>query len=74
MMLFEQLQTLQKRIIFFIVSDTSYKGYTKVPKDVMQGYTIMVDEAIHQMQEKPSHVFLQGGVGGMAAAVVSFFS
>ncbi len=58
---------------FFIVSDTSYKGYTKVPKDVMQGYTIMVDEAIHQMQEKPSHVFLQGGVGGMAAAVVSFF-
>ena len=58
---------------FFTVSDTSYEGYTEVPKDVMQGYTIMVDEAINQMKEKATHVFLQGGVGGMAAAVVSFF-
>lgn len=58
---------------YFTISDTSYVGYTKVPKDVMQGYTIMVDEAIKQINEKVSHVFLQGGVGGMAAAVVSFF-
>lgn len=57
---------------YFVISDTSYEGYTKVPKDVMQGYTVMVDEAINQMQEKPTHVFLQGGVGGMAAAVVSY--
>jgi len=57
---------------YFIISDTSYEGYTEVPKDVMQGYTIMVDEAITQMKEKPTHVFLQGGVGGMAASVVSF--
>jgi len=58
---------------YFTVSDTSYEGYTKVPKDVMQGYTLMVDESITQMKEKPTHVFLQGGVGGMAAAAVSFF-
>lgn len=57
---------------YFIISDTSYEGYTEVPKDVMQGYTVMVDEAIEQMKEKPTHIFLQGGVGGMAAAVVSF--
>lgn len=57
---------------YFIISDTSYKGYTKIPKDVMQGYTVMVNEALKQMKEKPTHVFLQGGVGGMAAAVVSF--
>ncbi|MCP4971201.1 MAG: diaminopropionate ammonia-lyase [Arcobacter sp.] len=57
---------------FFTVSDTSYEGYTEVPKDVMQGYTVMVDEALNQMDEKPTHVFLQGGVGGMAAAVASF--
>ncbi len=57
---------------FFTVSDTSYEGYTEVPKDVMQGYTVMVDEALNQMGEKPTHVFLQGGVGGMAAAVASF--
>jgi len=57
---------------YFTISDTSYEGYTEVPKDVMQGYTVMVDEAIEQMDEKPTHIFLQGGVGGMAAAVVSF--
>lgn len=57
---------------YFTISDTSYEGYTEVPKDVMQGYTIMVDEALRQMADKPTHVFLQGGVGGMAAAVVSF--
>jgi len=58
---------------FFTVSDTSYEGYTKVPKDVMQGYTVMVDESLSQMNDIPTHIFLQGGVGGMAAAVVSFF-
>ncbi|MGY0399504.1 MAG: diaminopropionate ammonia-lyase [Ostreibacterium sp.] len=57
---------------YFTVSDTSYEGYTQIPKDVMQGYTVMVDEALKQMKEKPTHIFLQGGVGGMAAAVVSF--
>ncbi len=58
---------------YFTVSDTSYEGYTKVPKDVMQGYTVMVDESLNQMNDVPTHIFLQGGVGGMAAAVVSFF-
>lgn len=57
---------------YFIISDTSYEGYTEIPKNVMQGYTVMVDEALEQIKEKPTHVFLQGGVGGMAAAVVSF--
>lgn len=56
----------------FVVSDTSYPGYTDVPKDVMQGYTVMVDEALQQLQGiVPSHVFVQGGVGGLAAAVCS---
>lgn len=58
---------------YIIVSDTSYEGYTSIPKDVMQGYTVMVKEAIEQMDEKPTHIFLQGGVGGMAAAVISVF-
>jgi len=62
-----------KEKAYFTVSDTSYEGYLSVPKDVMQGYTIMVDETINQMKEKPTHIFLQGGVGGMAAAVISFF-
>jgi diaminopropionate ammonia-lyase len=55
----------------FIVSDTSYPGYTDVPRDVMQGYSVMVEEALRQWPEAepPSHVFVQGGVGGLAAAV-----
>jgi diaminopropionate ammonia-lyase len=56
---------------WLIVSDTSYEGYTKVPRDVMQGYCVMVDEALRQMPIAPTHVFVQGGVGGLAAAVCS---
>lgn len=56
---------------YFVVSDTSYPGYMDVPKDVMQGYTVMVQEALDQIASgKPvTHVFIQGGVGGLAAAV-----
>lgn len=54
-----------------VVSDTSYEGYTDVPRDVMQGYTVMVGEALDQLARAPTHVFIQGGVGGLAAAVCS---
>ena len=56
---------------WFIVSDTSYEGYLEVPRDVMQGYTVMVEEALNQLPAGvlPSHVFIQGGVGGLAGAV-----
>lgn len=55
----------------FVVSDTSYPGYTDVPRDVMQGYAVMVEEALQQLPDDalPTHVFIQGGVGGLAAAV-----
>ena len=55
----------------FVVSDTSYEGYMDVPRDVMQGYALMVDEAMRQLPagQRPTHVFVQGGVGGLAAAV-----
>jgi diaminopropionate ammonia-lyase len=58
---------------WFLVSDTSYKGYVDVPRDVMQGYALMVEESLRQMsaQLAPSHVFVQGGVGGLAASVCS---
>lgn len=53
-----------------VVSDTSYPGYTEIPADVMRGYTVLVDEALDQLNgEQPTHVFLQGGVGGFAAAI-----
>jgi len=54
-----------------IVSDTSYPGYTEVPREVMSGYTVMVDESIRALPaaRPPTHVFVQGGVGGLAAVV-----
>lgn len=54
---------------WFVVSDTSYPGYTEVPRDVMQGYRVMADEAATQLAQAPTHVVVQGGVGGVAAAV-----
>ncbi|MDQ2101161.1 diaminopropionate ammonia-lyase [Azospirillum isscasi] len=56
---------------WLVVSDTSYDGYMDVPRDVMQGYTVMVQEVVEQLPagERPTHVFIQAGVGGLAAAV-----
>lgn len=56
---------------WFIVSDTSYSGYMDIPRDVMQGYSVMVEEAITQLpsSERPTHVFIQGGVGALPAVV-----
>jgi diaminopropionate ammonia-lyase family len=61
-----------------VVSDTSYEGYEDVPRDVMQGYGTIAAELLDQentapMGESPyTHVFLQGGVGGLAAGIVSY--
>ncbi|WP_206934951.1 diaminopropionate ammonia-lyase [Roseococcus thiosulfatophilus] len=54
---------------WFVISDTSYPGYTEPPRDVMQGYRLMAEEALAQMPAPPTHVFVPGGVGGVAAAV-----
>jgi len=54
---------------WFVVSDTSYEGYTEIPRDVMQGYRLMAEEAAEALPAPPTHVFVQGGVGGVAAAV-----
>ena len=55
-----------------VVSDTSYPGYEDIPRDVMQGYGSLVDELAEQAHAPFTHVVLQGGVGGMAAGVVSY--
>lgn len=55
---------------WFVVSDTSWPGYTEIPREIMQGYRVMAEEALGQwLGSPPTHVFVQGGVGGMAAAV-----
>lgn len=61
-----------------VVSDTSYEGYETVPRDVMQGYGTIAEEVIAQTKDSTpgecpfTHVFLQGGVGGMAAGIASY--
>ena len=56
---------------WFVVSDTSWPGYEAVPRIVMAGDALMSAETREQwpVASPPTHVFLQGGVGGMAAAV-----
>jgi len=58
-----------------VISDTSYDGYTEIPRVVMEGYTVMAAEAWQQMpaDAPPTHIFLQGGVGSFAAAMIDFF-
>ena len=55
-----------------IVQDVSWKNYEYVPKLIMAGYCIMIKEIFDQVKNKSfTHVFLQAGVGGMAAAVIA---
>lgn len=51
-----------------LLSDGSWLGYWQPARDVMEGYLIMGHEAADQMQQPPTHIFLQAGVGGLAAA------
>lgn len=57
---------------WFMVADTSWPGYIQPPLDVMAGYGIMADEAARALAQAPTHVFLQGGVGGLAASVAAY--
>ena len=58
-----------------IVQDVSWEGYKTVPRYIMAGYTIMIKEIFDKIKnEKISHVFLQAGVGGMAAATIAGFA
>jgi len=57
-----------------IISDTSYPGYTEIPANVALGYTVMLAETVTQLNGIiPTHVFIQAGVGGLAAAVCGYF-
>ena len=56
---------------WFVVSDTSWEGYYEAPRDVMAGYGVLVSEVNFELDHAPTHVFLQGGVGGFAAGVIA---
>ena len=63
---------------WYVVSDTSWDGYTEIPTWIMQGYTSMLLECQEQFAgmgiQKPTHVFVQAGVGALAGAVVGFYT
>ena len=60
---------------FYLVQDTSWRGYEEIPAQIMLGYTTLAYETINQMNfAPPTHIFLQAGVGSMAGAVAAVFA
>jgi len=61
-----------------VVQDTAWDGYEEIPAWIMQGYGTMAAEALEQMHglgvEKPTHIFVQAGVGSLAGAVQGYFA
>lgn len=61
-----------------IVQDTAWDGYEEIPAWIMQGYGTMAMEAGEQLKdygcERPTHIFVQAGVGSLAGAVVGYFA
>ena len=58
-----------------LVQDTNWPGYEQVPTWIMEGYTTLALEITEQLEEmRPTHIFLQAGVGAMAGAITGFFA
>lgn len=55
-----------------LLSDSSWPGYTERPWRLMEGYLVLMAEAVAQMPSVPTHIFLQAGVGGLAASAAAF--
>jgi diaminopropionate ammonia-lyase len=60
-----------------IIEDTSWEGYEEIPVWVMQGYTTMFAEVQEQLTAqgfiKPTHIFVQAGVGSLAGSIIGFY-
>lgn len=58
-----------------LVQDTSWPGYEEIPTHIMQGYMTLAYEIYQQLEDvRPTHVFLQAGVGSFATAVTGFLT
>ncbi len=68
-------EKLAKENGWILIQDTAWDGYEEVPALIMQGYTTMGLEIVEQLKKiKPTHIFLQAGVGAMAGALTGFFA
>lgn len=59
---------------WIMVQDTAWEGYEDIPTWIMQGYGTMGYEVYEQLPEKPTHIFLQAGVGSMAGAITGLMA
>lgn len=61
-----------------VVQDTAWEGYEEIPAWIMQGYGTMGLEALNQLNEykieRPTHIFIQAGVGSLAGGIQGFFA
>lgn len=61
-----------------MVQDTAWDGYEEIPSWIMQGYGTMASEADEQLREygcdRPTHIFIQAGVGSLAGAIQGYFA
>ena len=58
-----------------LIQDTSWAGYEDIPAQIMLGYSTLAYEALRQMNyQRPTHIFLQAGVGSMAGAIAAVFA
>ena len=56
-----------------LMQDTAWAGYEEIPCRIMEGYGTMIAEAMAQLPAPPTHIFIQAGVGSLAAAVAAAF-
>lgn len=54
-----------------LLADSTWIGYTDPARDVMEGYLVMGEEVARSLSDPPTHIFLQAGVGGLAAAATA---
>lgn len=63
---------------WILIQDTAWPGYEEIPAHIMQGYTTLAAETLQQLEEqgaeRPTHLFLQAGVGSFAGAALGFFT
>ena len=57
-----------------VIQDTAWEGYEKIPSWIMQGYGTMALESSEQFGARPTHIFIQAGVGSLAGGIVGFFT
>jgi len=72
----ELSEKMAKENGWVVIQDTAWEGYEEIPTWIMQGYGTVIYEALQQLNEyginKPTHVFLQAGVGSFAGAVLGY--